>query len=231
MNDKTNDFSAIATTMINAAALFGFPDSVPFVSMVSPLLSKIIERCFRMFHRDGLVEVECARLGIAYYSAVSVINDSLNSGKKLREDGFLELLQNRHYSYADELIESSLRSVISDAETLKSEYYGKFIGRVPFLEGTPISELISINSILKQLTVDDIKNLHTFADRNVHSFTDLEVDVKNNIDSVKAHLYTSILHLKNLGLITRLYPASLGLDLEKERVTKVGLQVLDVVGC
>ena len=230
MSDKSSDFSAIATTMINAAALFGFPDVVPYVSTVSPLLSKIIERGFRLFRRDNLVEVECARLGIAYGSAVQTINDSLGSGKKLREDGFLEAFQNNQYTQADEIIEASLRNVISDAETLKSVYYGRFIGRTPFLEGVPVNELININSILKQLTVEDIRNLHLFADRNEHILTDLEVDVKNNIYSGRAHLFSSYLHLKNLGLITRVFPATLGLDLEKERITKVGIQVLDVVG-
>lgn len=230
MSDKTNDFSAIATAMINAAALFGFPDAVPFISMVNPLLSRIIERGFRLFHRDDIVEVECARLGIAYCSAVQVINECYKSGRKLREDGFLEVFRNNQYALADEVIEASLRSVISDAETLKSQYYGRFIGRIPFLEGVPVSELININSILKQLTVDDIYNLHLFADKNPHIFTDLELDVKNNLNSEKAHKYSSILHLKNLGLITRLFPVRVGLDLEKERITKVGIQVLDIVG-
>ena len=230
MSDKINDFSAIATVMVNAAALFGYPEAVPFISMVNPLLSRIIERGFRSFHRNDIVEVECARLGIAYGSAIQAINDSMSLGMKLREDGFLEAFRNSQYTLADEVIEASLRNVISDAETLKSEYYGRFIGRVPFLEGVPVGELININSLLKQLTIEDINNLRLFADKNTHSFSDIEVDVKNNIYSESAHLYSSILHLKNLGLITRIYPASVGLDLEKERITKVGLQVLDIIG-
>lgn len=230
MSDKSSNFSAIATSLINAAAIYGFPDAVPFVSMVNPLLSKIIERGFRLFHLDDLVEVECARLGIAYGSAVQTINESLGSGKKLREDGYMEAFQNSQYTQADEIIEASLRNVITDAETLKSVYYGRFIGRTPFLAGTPVNELISINSILKQLTVDDISNLNLFADRSEHILTDIEVDVKNNIYSGRAHLFSSYLHLKNLGLITRVLPANLGLDLEKERITKAGIQVLDVVG-
>ena len=216
--------------MINAAALFGFPDAVPFVSMVNPLLSKIIERGFRLFHQDNLVEVECARLGIAYSSAVQTINDSLNSGKNMREDGFMEAFQNSQYTQADEIIEASLRNVISDAETLKSVYYGRFIGRTPFLEGVSVNELININSVIKQLTVDDINNLQFFADRNEHSLMDIEADVKKNIYSENAHLFSSYLRLKNLGLITRVFPANVGLDLERERITKVGIQVLDFVG-
>ena len=230
MSDNSSDFSAIATAMINAAALFGFPDALPFVSMVNPLLSRIIERGFSLFHREGIVEVECARLGIAYSSAVQIINDSFNAGKKLRNDGFLEAFQGSQYTQADEVIEASLRNVISDAETLKSQYYGSFIGRIPFLEGVPVSELININSILRQLTVEDIKNLKIFADRIEHNFADLEMEVKNNMYSERTHLYSSILHLKNLGLITRLFRASVGLDLERERITKVGIQVLDIIG-
>ena len=230
MEDNSSDFSAIATTMINAAALLGFPAAVPFISMVNPLLTKIVERGFRLFHRDDTAEVECARLGIAYSSAVQVINDSYSSGKKLRDDGFLEAVQNRQYTHADEVLEATLRNVVSDAETLKSQYYGRFIGHVPFLSGVPVSELISINSILKQLTVEDINNLHLFADRVEHDLEELEVDVKNNMYSGRAHLFSSYLHLKNLGLITRIYPAKMGLDLQKERITKVGIQVLEIVG-
>ena len=128
------------------------------------------------------------------------------------------------------MIEASLRNVISDAETKKSLYYGRFIGHVPFLAGVPVSELISINSVLKQLTVEDIKNLRLFADRFEHDLKDIEVEVKNNLYSGRAQLFSSYLHLKNLGLITRIYPADSGLDLQKERITKVGLQVLDIIG-
>lgn len=230
MRDISSDFSAIATSMINAAALLGFPPAAPFISMVNPLLAKIIERGFRLFLRDDFVQVECARLGVAYGSAVQTINESLNSGKKLRADGFMEAFQNSQYTQADEIIEASLRNVVGDAETFKSVYYGRFIGRTPFLEGTPVNELISLNCILKQLTVDDIRNLHLFADRDEHILTDLEVEVKNNMYSGRAHLFSSYLHLKNLGLITRIFPASTGLDLEKERITRVGIQVLEVVG-
>lgn len=230
MSDKSVDFSAIVLTLVNSAASIGFTCAMPYLSAVNPLLSRVLERAFRLLTRDDTAEVECARLGIAYYYAVDTINRNFDAGKCLREDGFFNDLKSAKYSPADEIIEATLRNVVTDAETKKSEYYGRFIGQIPFLVDAPMNELITMNSIIKQLSVEDINALFRFfLNDESYCFRNIELDVKSNVHSKNTILYISVLHLKNLGLITRVYPASLGMDLENEKLTHIGAKVITML--
>lgn len=227
--DKSSDFSAALVSMVNAAALIGCPIVAPIISAVNPLLQRVIERSFALFNRDSTATVECARLGIAYETAVNTINNHVAKGDLLREDGFFDALNGSLYTKADEIIEASLKNVVNDAETQKSEVYGKFLGSVPFLEGYSASQLISLNSILRQLTVEDIENLKLFSDLKPHDFFDIEFKIKNGGSAVDAHKFASLLHLKNVGLIARSAPFTLGMDLQNEKITVIGKELLDII--
>lgn len=227
--DKSSDFSSSVVSMLNAAALIGFPIVAPILSAVNPLLQRVIERGFALFSRDTIATVECARLGIAYEKAVNTINNHMAQGDLLREDGFFDALNGSHYTKADEIIEACLKNVVNDAETQKSEVYGKFLGSIPFLEGYSASQLISLNSILRQLTVEDIENLKLFSDLKPHDFFDIELKIKNGGSAVDAHKFASLLHLKNVGLIARSAPFTLGMDLQNEKITVIGKELLDII--
>lgn len=227
-DDKASDFSAIAQSLINSVAFLGFNSVPTALSVVSPILQRILEKGFRMFHRDSIAKVECARLGIAYITAVKTTNQNLDSGKPLRNDGFFDAINNEQYTVADEIIEATLRNVIIDAETRKSEIYGRFIGNIPFLSGCPADDLIRINSILRQLTMVDLDNLSHFSDGKVHSFHDLEMEVKSQENSPNAIRLASLFRLKDLGLIIRVPPAYVGYDIDNERITVLGRQVLEI---
>ena len=224
--DRSSDYSSAVVSMVNAAALIGFPIVTPIISAVNPLLQRVIERGFALFSRDTIATVECARLGIAYEKAVNTINNHMAQGDLLREDGFFDALNGSHYTKADEIIEACLKNVVNDAETQKSEVYGKFLGSIPFLEGYSASLLISLNSILRQLTVEDIENLKLFSDLKPHDFFDIEFKIKNGGSAVDAHKLASLLHLKNVGLIARSAPFTLGMDLQNEKIT---VKLLDII--
>ena len=227
--DRSSDYSSAVVSMVNAAALIGFPIVTPIISAVNPLLQRVIERGFALFSRDTIATVECARLGIAYEKAVNTINNHMAQGDLLREDGFFDALNGSHYTKADEIIEDCLKNVVNDAEMQKSEVYGKFLGSIPFLEGYSASQLISLNSILRQLTVEDIENLKLFSDLKPHDFFDIEFKIKNGGSAVDAHKFASLLHLKNVGLIARSAPFTLGMDLQNEKITVIGKELLDII--
>lgn len=227
--DKSSDFSSALVSMVNAAALIGCPIAAPIISAVNPLLQRVIERGFALFSRDTTATVECARLGIAYKTAVNTINDHVAKGDLLREDGFFDAINGSLYTKADEIIEACLKNVINDAEMQKSEVYGKFLGNIPFLDGYSASQLISLNLILRQLTVEDIENLKLFSDLNPHDFFDIEFKIKNGGSAVNAHKFASLLHLKNVGLIARSAPFTLGMDLQNEKITVLGKELLDII--
>lgn len=227
--DKSSDISSAVVSMVNAAALIGCPIVAPIISAVNPLLQRVIERGFALFSRDTIATVECARLGIAYETAVNTINCHVAKGDLVREDGFFEDLNGSLYTKADEIIEACLKNVVNDAETQKSEVYGKFLGSIPFLDGYSASQLISLNSILRQLTIEDIENLKLFIDKESHDFSNLEQQVKNGGSAVDAHKFASLLHLKNVGLIARSASFMLGMDLQNEKITVIGKELLDII--
>ena len=229
MNENNTAFGAVIVSMINAASLIGCPMAAPFISAFNPLLQRVLERGFTMFHPESTVIVKCARLGIAYESAVNTINNHFEQGDSLREDGFFDAINDSNYTEADEIIEATLNNVIDDAETLKSRVYGNFIGSIPFLKGYSASQLISLNSILRQLTIEDIENLKMFRDMMPHDFFGLEVQVKNGGSEVDTLKYTSLMHLKNLGLIYRVAPFRLGMDLQNAKATLIGKVILDFI--
>ena len=111
----------------------------------------------------------------------------------------------------------------------KSEVYGKFLGSIPFLEGYSASQLISLNSILRQLTIEDIENLKLFSDLKPHDFFEIESQIKDGGTAVNAHKFASLLHLKNVGLIARSAPFTLGMDLQNEKITLIGKELLDII--
>lgn len=227
--DRCSDFSSALVSMVNAATLIGCPIVAPIISAVNPLLQRIFERGFALFNRDTTATIECARLGITYETTVNTINFRLAKGEKLRDDGFFDAINGGFYTKADEIIEACLKNVINDAETQKSKIYGRFLGTIPFLEGYSASRLISLNSILLQLTVEDIENLRLFMDMKPHSFFEIESQVKNGGTAEDAHKYASLLHLKNVGLIARSAPYTLGMDLENETITVIGKELLDII--
>ncbi len=227
--DKSSDFSATVVSMMTAASLIGCPIVAPIISAVSPLLQRIVERGFALFNRESTATVECARLGIAYNAAVNTINARFAQGESLREDGFFDAINKSMFTKADEIIEASLKNVINDAETQKSEVYGRFLGSVPFLEDLSTPQLIGLNSVLRQLTIEDIENLKTFNDMKPHDFSSIEIEVKNGGSAVSAHRYASLLHLKNVGLITRSAPFTLGMDLQTVKISVIGKELLDII--
>ena len=222
MCEKSENFSDFMTTCLNLVSLIGFQPIAPFVSAVNPLLQRILEKGFRLFNRDSTAKVECARLGIAYVHACDTINSKIQNGNRLRSDGFLDEISIDSYSVADEVIETTLRNTVQDAESKKAYLYGRFIGSFPFSEDLTIEMLIHYNMVLAQLSYREIEILHCLCDRNKHCFNSLENTMRENPSQEASVLFSSLLHLKSLGLLIQLFPVTLGAPIGNIKVSSIG---------
>lgn len=229
MSNKAEDYSAIVLSCLNLAAALGFPEIGAFVAIASPLLQRIFTRAFIMVARGNVSDIGRARLGVTYQTVVEEYNSRCEGDGGLN-DNFLPSIGSSLYTKADEIVESTLWNVVYDAESEKSILYGQFLGRIPFLEHADFSRLFELLAILRQLTNDEVKLLHTLGDNVVHDFSSLESGVHkgNSIDD--AYQFGRLLHLKSLGLIIQQAPFFVGASLGRVRITSLGIDLLNCLG-
>lgn len=229
MSEESSDFSAIVISWLNLASYFNFPAISPVVSIISPVLQRIIEKGFSIFDRDSTAKIECARLGIAYQSACERINMNIKSGKQIRDDGFIDALNSSKYTSADEIIEAILRNTIHDAESWKSNIYGRFLGNMLFMEHLPKEILTQHCRTVSQLSKDDIELLHILNDNKKHNFISFEDSIRNNPDNDSSHYFYSLLHLKSLGLLIQYQPFPLGYSIGIIKCSLSGQQIDEIL--
>lgn len=227
MSDKSSDFGAIMSSCVNLAAALGFPVIAPFVGIVNPILQRIFERSFMLVNKNNTAQIECARLGIAYMQAVSTIQSNLDEGNRVRTDGFLEEINGIEYTIADDILEATLRNVVTDAESKKAAFYGTFIGNIPFSDDS-FEEFINLNAILRQLTCSEIEQLKHIREEVEIDFTNLENLVRTR-SATAVRQYSEVLHLKNVGAIIQHPMFQLGSTLGKERCTRLGERILRIL--
>ena len=176
MSDKTEDYSAIVLSCLNLAAALGFPEVGAFIAIASPLLQRIFTRAFLIVAKGNVSDIGRARLGITHQTVVKEYN-SRYDGDGALNDSFLPSIGSSVYTKTDEIVEATLWNVVYDAESEKSIMYGQFLGRIPFLEHADFSRLFELLAILRQLTYDEVKQLHSFGDDAVHDYSSLELGV------------------------------------------------------
>lgn len=225
MSEESSDFSAIVISWLNLASYFNFPVVSPVISIISPVLQRIIEKGFSIFDRDSTAKIECARLGIAYQSACERINLNIKSGKQVRDDGFIDALNSSKYTDADEIIESILRNTIQDAESWKANVYGRFLGNMLFHEHLTKATLSQYCKIISELSKADIELLHVLNDNKKHCFLPLENSMRNSPDNDSSILFHSLLHLKSLGLLVQFPPFYLGAVIDTIKCSLYGQQI------
>ena len=182
-----------------------------------------------MVARGNVSDIGRARLGVTYQTVVEEYNSRCEGDGGLN-DSFLPSIGSSLYTKADEIVEPTLWNVVYDAESEKSILYGQFLGRIPFLEHADFSHLFELLAILRQLTNDEVKLLHTLGDNVVHDFSSLESGVHkgNSIDD--AYQFGRLLHLKSLGLIIQQAPFFVGASLGRVRITSLGIDLLNCLG-
>lgn len=204
MDDPTiSNASAILTGALTTAATFGFGiDSAAsaLVAANSPIMYQLVNRGLHFLFGRNPTKVECARLGIAYNEAALIIKKNRDAGRTERNDGFFDECYNGKYSKANEIVEAALRYTTEDPETVKSICYGRFIGNIPFCSLSQ-NELVALNKTIRDLTYAELCMIKVFHDKGVCGFIALENAVRNGCVAEEMDLYSSILHLKTLGIL------------------------------
>lgn len=229
MIEKSEDISAIAMSCVNLAVSLCVPGIGPFISIVSPLLQRIFGRAFLMVAKGNVSEVGRARLGVTYMTVAKEYNSRECKVEEINSL-FLPSVEPSFYTKADEIIESTLWSVVFDSESEKSVVYGQFLSRIPFLERPDFTRLVELGSILKQLTFEEIHLLQSLGDKTVHNYSSLELSVHQGTSMDNAYQYGRLLHLKSLGLLIQQAPFVVGTSLGNVKITSLGTDLLDSIG-
>ena len=229
MNERNEDYAAIAMSWVNMAVAMGCPDLVPFVGIANPLIQRVFSRVFSIFDSWGLSNVSKARLGVAYVNAAEAISKNHSLGKTI-DKSFHSTADIVKYTKADEIIEAVLWNVFLDSESEKSSLYGRFSGNVPYVHDLSYAQFTELNSILKQLTYTEIRLLEKFKDGRTIYFKDLEGRVYSDNHSDECFLFGNLHHLKNLGLLIQCPPFFLGASIGRVRITSLGENLLNCIG-
>lgn len=204
MDESTiSNASAILTGALTTAVSFGVgvdPHAGVFISANSPIIHQLIYRGIHFLFGRTPTQMECARLGIAYNEAANTIKSNILAGKKERNDGFFEESYNGNYSKANEIIEAALRYTTEDPETIKSICYGRFIGNIPYCNLSQL-ELVALSKTIRDLTVAELCIIAVLHNKGVCNFFSLENVVRSNCATEEMVFYSSILHLKTLGVL------------------------------
>lgn len=229
MSEKTDYVSAIASSIITIGAGAISSEVAGALSVVNPIIRKLLDKSFSIFDRPSIAQIECKRLGVAHSTACNVINSNLEAGLALREDGFLEAPNDFGCTDADEILELTLRSIIQDAENRKAHLYGEFIGYIPFSKGVSKSRLVLIDRILAQLSFDDLMVLCLLDDNHIHCFGKLETTMMGKPSEDESSLFAALLHLKSLGLFSQHPAYSTGQSIGNIKCSSLGQQIARIL--
>lgn len=231
-NNRQKGSSLIKATFQGVASyatqVFTSPLAAPVISMVTSQLCDIADRQF------SPLEAGRAKLGITI--AVNKINERLNDGENLRQDGFFtesdnnEISKVRGRTKADKLFESMILTVKNDSEERKAEYIGRLFANLCFNENV---DKIHVNSFIKMagnLSYNDLCYLYIFRNESFFEFPDVR-DI-TNFSSIIAK--TEIFELMKLGFIAskkeEMQPSWFGgIDIRRLQVQGYGFSLYELM--
>lgn len=211
-----------------AGQAFTSPLAAPVIAMVTSQLCDIADRQF------SSQEASRAKSGIIV--AVDKINERLNNGDSLRQDGFFTESDNkkidkvRGRTKADKLFESMILTVKNDSEEKKAEYIGRLFANLCFNENV---DKIHVNSFIKMagnLSYNDLCYLYIFRNESLFEFPDVRDITKFSSIIAKTEIY----ELMKLGFIAsqqeEMQPSWFGgIDIRRLQVQGYGFSLYELM--
>lgn len=222
---RTQEIGAFLTTGVSMAANFGFnlnPDTLSLLNSFSPLLQLSFERVLELFSNKNLVSVELARLSISTSEALNTIRSNEKRGLVFNERFF-----SGRYSKTDEILEAAIRAAISDAQNIKSVFYGRLIGNVLFQDKYDESAMFTLLKVAAQLSYDELCLLYILNSEPGHHYEGLIKRADGDISAQEFVQY--LLHFKGLGLVSRIPPYFLGATLDSLKISTLGHDLVSLL--
>lgn len=215
MDEETrSNVSALVTTGVSLAIGLGFdlsPDTVTTLSSFAPVLDRCVNRVLGLFSRKSFSEIECARLGICYSEAVSIVKKNLSTGKEIVMKDVLN--EGGKINKADEVLEAIFKGAINDSQTIKSKLYGRLIGNFPFQNQYDSSRLYLMLKVAMDLSYDELCLLSVLQHQPATCYYPLE-EGANHGSPDAAELFSYLMHFKVYGLLLSVAPFYQGRNLD-----------------
>ena len=125
-----SDLTGSISGSIIGALVAGLPEAIAG-GAAGPIITRAFKSVGLEIKKRILGDREKVRIGAAYTFALSKINENLNKGQKLRNDGYFEATNNKRPT-SEEILEGALILSQKEHEELKVKFYGYLIANISF---------------------------------------------------------------------------------------------------
>lgn len=136
------------------------------------IITKLFKKIGSEIQKRTLSSREEIRIGAAYTFAINKLNENLNSGKLIRNDGFFKAVNGR--SFSEEILEGIILTAQKEHEERKVKFLGNLYGNIctdDLISNDQANQLIKITDAL---TYRQFCLLYLYSTRkieNIHSST------------------------------------------------------------
>jgi hypothetical protein len=173
-------------------------------SMGAPIFTKLLQNIGTEIYDRKLSKREVVRVGAVLTYTTIKINEKINAGEKLRDDGFFEDKVNS-LSDADEITEGVLITAQREHEEIKIVYYSNLLANIAFDKTISKDFANQLIKIGQQLSYNQLCLLNIFNNMQLYSLRNSDYSEFAGkgmpFDLINA-LY-QIMELVNLNLVSR----------------------------
>lgn len=218
--------SSISASAISGLVLClqGVPlDFVGAVSILNPVIETTINGIVsNIIKSKKLTKNECLRLGISYKSTIDIINSKLNNSVELRDDCFFK---GKEISDASQILESTIKNILDDAEIIKTMCYARFISNIPFKNECSTNALVALNSLIRQLSYRELCIIRWLHDVECYDSSDIENYNRCHYSVDVSVFFNQLCHLKSVGIIISYPPYRLSAFIGNLKLSQIGIQI------
>jgi len=222
MDDKKSAvISAAITSAINMASL-ALSDGVSgVISAISPMVQLAIERGLSAIGAGRMSEREQTRIGSAVYWAAQVVEENSRAGRIIQQSQFTQ-------DDMSILVESIFRAVSEDSQEKKEKAYGALLGNFAFQNKFDAGALFTMAKMLKEMSLDELLLIAALKGRPGMNYEAYYKKLDQEGDLKCGEMVGHFMRLRNLGIVVRVVPISLGSTVGNLKLSALGEAFCDL---
>ena len=222
MEDKTTAYiSASITSALGVASLSLSDETAQIFSMIAPSIQTAIDFALSTIGSTRFSKREQVRIGSAVWWALKVAEENVHAGKRILQVRFDQ-------TEVNSVVETIFRAAIEDSQELKDRAYGTLLGNFVYQDKFDGGALYSIAKILRDLSFDELLLIAALKDLPAMNYEMLYTKLEKDGDLVAGELVGHFSRLKDLGLIVRVFPVSLGSFIGNLQLSAMGEALCDI---
>lgn len=216
MDSKTTEYISASIASALGVAALSLPDETARVfSMIAPSIQTAIDSALSTIGSTRCSKRERVRIGSAVWWALKVAEENVNAGKRILQIDFDQ-------ADVNSLVEVLFRAAMDDSQELKNQAYGSLLGNYVYQDKFDGGALYSIAKILRDMSFDELLLIAALMEQPAMNYEMLYTKLEKDGDLVAGELVGHFSRLKDLGLIVRVFPVSLGSVIGNIRLSAMG---------